>query len=83
MSHSSVGRSKSSSLSIVSTSSNSIPLNSVSERYEYFSELFKTFLSDINPLCLKGFKVSYKYSRVKTSEFEVELIEILSMKEEL
>lgn len=56
---------------------------SKSERFEFLSDLFKSFLMEINPSKLKAFKVSYKYSRVKTAEFEVELIEIVTTKEEL
>lgn len=70
-------------LSMTSISSNSIPLDSRSERFEYFAELFKTFLIDVNPALLKALKVSYKYSRIRTSEFEVELVEIINMRDEL
>lgn len=61
----------------------SMSFNNQNERFEFFSELFKVFLSDINPAMLNAFKVSYKYSRVKTSEFEAEMIEIISSKENL
>ena len=76
-------KSRSSSLSILSSSSGSVPLQSSTERFEYFSELFRSFLIDINPSQLRAFKISYKYSRVKTAEFEIELVEVLNYKEEL
>ena len=64
-----MGNAKNEEMSILSNSTISIPLHSESERYGFFSELFKSYLMDINPHLLKAFKVSYKYSRVKTSEF--------------
>lgn len=70
-------------MSLVEASTESFTMFSKSERYEFMSDLFKAFLMEINPSRLKAFKVSYKYSRVKTSEFEVELIEIITTKEEL
>lgn len=47
------------------------------------AELFKLFLVDINLVKLRGVKVSYRYSKVKTAEFELDLLEVLAFKEEI
>jgi hypothetical protein len=54
---------------MTSITSTSIPLDSKSERFDYFAELFKAFLMDIAPQRLRGIKISYKYSRIRTAEF--------------
>lgn len=68
---------------MTSITSTSIPLDSKSERFDYFADLFKSFLSDIAPHRLRAIKISYKYSRIRTSEFEVEMVEVVSTRDEL
>ena len=46
---------------------------------DWLTETFRAFLIDLNIVSLKGFKISYKISKVHTSEFDLTLVEIISI----
>lgn len=57
---------------VSSLSQNSISSNSATQddmNLDYYGELFKAFLTDINIFKLRGAKITYKLSKLKTSEF--------------
>lgn len=52
------------------------------ERLKYFQDMFVPFLANIDITKLKGIRIKYRHSRLETSEFDCDMIEIVSTEKE-